>query len=111
MYSEHDMDLALTEYMDAIQADYNRWKDDCPKYSQRFGTTDRLIITTTRGSKFIKVIVDSSVHSFVCRKAHDNWKVGDVLKAASWAQPAKNFVRGNILTQTYLNPVRWTGAQ
>jgi hypothetical protein len=54
-------------------------------------------------------VTGTSVHSFVCRKAHDNWKVGDVLKAASWAQPAKNFVRGNVLTQQYINPVRWTG--
>ena len=28
MYYEHDMDMALTEYMDAIQADYNRWSDN-----------------------------------------------------------------------------------
>ena len=68
-------------------------------------------ITINRGSKFYKVVVGTGVHSFVCRKAHDQWKVGDVLKAASWAQPAKNFVRGNVLTQQYINPVRWTGAQ
>ena len=104
MYSEHDMDLALTEYMDAILADYNRWSD------KRVSVTPSFAITTSRGSKFIKVITNRSVHSFVCIKAHDKWKVGDVLKAASWAQPAKNFVRGNVLSQTYINPVRWTGA-
>jgi hypothetical protein len=106
MYHEHDMDMALTEYMDAIQADYNRWSDT------KFAVQDRLNVTINTGSKFYKVVRVScgkSVHSFVCRKAHDKWKVGDVLKAASWAQPAKNFVRGNVLTQTYLNPVRWTG--
>lgn len=103
MYSEHDMDLALTEYMDAIQADYNRWNENLKFPSER------LNVTTTTGSKFIKVVVGTGVHSFVCRKAHDKWKVGDVLKAASWAQPAKNFVRGNVLSQTYINPVRWSG--
>ena len=102
MYSEHDMDLALTEYMDAIQADYNKFGGKA--YAA-------LNITINRGSKFYKVVTGNSVHSFVCRKAHDKWKVGDVLKAASWAQPAKNFVRGNVLSQTYINPVRWTGAQ
>ena len=102
MYSEHDMDLALTEYMDAIQADYSKFN----------GKADSALnITINRGSKFYKVVVGTGVHSFVCRKAHDQWKVGDVLKAASWAQPAKNFVRGNVLTQQYINPVRWTGAQ
>ena len=100
MYSEHDMDLALTEYMDLIQADYSKFG------SKAYAA---LNITTSRGSKFIKVIVGTGVHSFVCRKAHDQWKVGDVLKAASWAQPAKNFVRGNVLTQQYINPVRWAG--
>ena len=103
MYNEHDMDLALTEYMDAIQADYNRWNQNLEF------KPDALNVTINRGSKFYKVVVGTGVHSFVCRKAHDQWKVGDVLKAASWAQPAKNFVRGNVLTQTYLNPVRWAG--
>lgn len=100
MYNEHDMDLALTEYMDAIQTDYSKFGGKA--YSA-------LNITINRGSKFYKVVVGTGVHSFVCRKAHNQWKVGDVLKAASWAQPAKNFVRGNVLTQTYLNPVRWSG--
>lgn len=103
MYNEHDMDLALTEYMDAIQADYNKWSD------KRISVTPRLNISIKTGSKFYKIVVDNSVHSFVCKKAHDKWKVGDVLKAASWAQPAKNFVRGNVLTQQYINPVRWAG--
>ena len=101
MYQEHDMDLALTEYMDAIQADYSKFGGKA--YAS-------LNITINRGSKFYKVVTGNSVHSFVCRKAHDQWKVGDVLKAASWAQPAKNFVRGNVLSQTYISPVRWTGA-
>jgi hypothetical protein len=100
MYSEHDMDLALTEYMDAIQSDYSKFGGKA--YAA-------LNITINRGSKFYKVVVGTGVHSFVCRKAHDQWKVGDVLKAASWAQPAKNFVRGNVLTQQYINPVRWAG--
>lgn len=103
MYTEHDMDMALTEYMNLIQADYNQWNKNL-----QF-KPDPLNITIKTGSKFYKVVTGTSVHSFVCRKAHDNWKVGDVLKAASWAQPAKNFVRGNVLTQQYINPVRWTG--
>jgi len=101
MYSENDIDLALTEYMNAIQADYSKFNGKA--YAS-------LNITINRGSKFYKVVTGNSVHSFVCRKAHDQWKVGDVLKAASWAQPAKNFIRGNVLSQTYISPVRWTGA-
>jgi len=100
MYSENDMDLALTEYMNAIQADYSKFNGKA--YAS-------LNITINRGSKFYKVVTGNSVHSFVCRKAHDKWKVGDVLKAASWAQPAKNFIRGNVLSQTYISPVNWAG--
>jgi len=102
MYQEHDMDMALTEYMDAIQADYNRWSDN------KFATRDPLNITIKTGSKFYKVVRGNSVHSFVCRKAHDKWKVGDILKAASWNAPAKNFVRGNVLTKKH-DTLSWTG--
>jgi len=106
MYAEHDMDMALTEYADYLRSDYGRWlgEEGVIRYDVEF----------KRGQKFIKVInKDSgggrSVHSFVCVKAHDKWAVGDILKAASWAQPAKNFARGNVLRQEWTN-TRWTGA-
>jgi hypothetical protein len=35
------------------------------------------------------------------------FKKGTILKAASWAAPAKNYGRGNILDGNY--DVRWTG--
>jgi hypothetical protein len=106
MYAEHDMDMALTEYADHLRADYGRWlgEEGVIRYDVEF----------KRGQKFIKVInKDSgggrSVHSFVCVKAHDKWAVGDILKAAGWAQPAKNFARGNVLRQDW-SATRWTGA-
>jgi len=44
------------------------------------------------------------VHSFVEKST------GDILKAASWAAPARNFTRGNVyITSSYENRVRWTG--
>ena len=110
MYAEHDMDMALTEYMNLIQADWYKWGSD-PNNRNQDLPRDPLHITIKRGSKFYKVVVGSGVHSFVCRKAHDQWKVGDVLKAASWSAPAKNFIRGNVLTQQYVNPVRWVDAR
>ena len=58
--------------------------------------------------KFIKVITRGSVHSFVMREDDGKFKRGDILKAASWRAPAKNFARGNILKP--LSNVRWMGA-
>jgi hypothetical protein len=106
MYAEHDMDMALTEYADHLRADYGRWSGE--------GNVVRYDVEFKRGQKFIKVINTDSfggrrVHSFVCVKAHDKWAVGDILKAAGWAAPAKNFARGNVLSKDY-GATRWTGA-
>jgi len=108
MYQEHDMDMALTEYMDKIQASYDKFNKPYEK-SAYPNPNKQLNITFVRGSKFFKCVVNGSAHSFICRKAHDKWAVGDVLKAASWAAPAKNFARGNVLTQDYAT-LSWTGA-
>jgi hypothetical protein len=106
MYAEHDMDLALTEYADHLRADYIRWSgaDEAWRYDIEF----------QRGKKFIRVVKVFSgtcrgAHSFVCIQAHDGWHVGDILKAASWSAPAKNFPRGNVLDRTWA-ATRWTGA-
>lgn len=113
MYTEHDMDLALTEYMDRIQVSYNEFRGKTEDWLKSINSgsvpqRDQLNITFVRGSKFFKCVVNGSAHSFICRKAHDQWCVGDVLKAASWAAPAKNFARGNVLAQNY-DTLSWTG--
>jgi hypothetical protein len=46
---------------------------------------------------------------FVVNTDNDKkFKKGDILKAAGYAAPARNFPRGNILEGGYT--VRWTGA-
>jgi hypothetical protein len=61
------------------------------------------------GSKYIKVIQGTSVHSFIVKEDGPKFKKGDILKAASWNAPATNFARGNVLCFNYGN-VSWAGA-
>ena len=102
LFENYDFDMALYKYADHLVENYNK-----------SGHDGNYQVSFDRGRKFLKVVSSSwgscSVHSFICIKEHDGWKYGDILKAASWAQPAKNFVRGNVLdTSSYINH-RWVG--
>ena len=59
------------------------------------------------GPKYIKIIRQNAVHAFIVKKDFKHFKVGDVLKPASWAAPALNQPRGNVLEGNY--PMCWTG--
>lgn len=102
------LEAALAEYAAFIQADYH-------------GSIE---VEFARGKKYIKIITKSynqrSVHSFICIQPHSfykkntskkvEFKFGDILMAASWNAPARNFARGNVLDQkSYRLNVRWTG--
>jgi hypothetical protein len=117
MMPEHDLDIALTMYADHLIKDYNRWNKDLVSSATagQFGAIDgKYDVWFERGRKFIKVVKSSwgsrSVHSFICIQPHGKFQFGDILKAASWAAPAKNFARGNVLEVSSYNNHRWTGA-
>ncbi len=64
----------------------------------------------------IKGHSDRSIHSFIVLNDDDiktkkgvAFKRGDILKAAGWNAPAKNFKRGNILEKKY-GGTYWAGA-
>ena len=59
------------------------------------------------GPKYIKIIRKGSVHAFIVKKDFKHFKSGDVLKPASWAAPALNSPRGNVLEGNY--PMYLTG--
>lgn len=61
------------------------------------------------GKKYMKIALkNGSVWGFIVKQADNKFKAGDILKAASWSSPAKNFARGNIFST--LDHFHWTGA-
>lgn len=58
---------------------------------------DQEFFTVIEGKKYIKIVEKrGSVWGFVVKKSEGKFKQGDILKAASWSSPAKNFARGNV---------------
>jgi len=102
------MQAHIEQYFAAIRTSY-----------ANFGTPsairDKMIVEfndklrVDEGNKYIKIVSNGSVHSFIVKEDGPKFKRGDILKAASWASPAKNFARGNIVAGLYAN-VSWTGA-
>ena len=103
------MENSIAQYLDAI----------CDSYRARNGASndgvrDEMLeefcskIHATEGAQYFKVITrGGGVHSFIVKKDGPRFRRGDVLKAASWNSPAKNFARGNVLDG--MTKVNWAG--
>ena len=70
-------------------------------------------LEVTEDSRYWKIISDKrgsrSVCGFIAKAGDKKFREGDMLKAAGWAAPARNFARGNVLDGRGVNEVRWTG--
>lgn len=85
----------MTETFDQAFAVYFKGCVDIyTAYCDRNEYTHRDEFSFKKGRKYVKVIYNNSVHSFV------DMKSGDVLKPASWKAPAKK-ARGNIYDDNY----------
>ena len=75
-------------------------------YARQYGGIK--MYETKVGKKYIKVTSDGGVVAFVVNTDKDlRFKLGDVLKPASWNAPARNSARGNVLEGGF--PIEWTG--
>lgn len=111
----------ITSYLETIKSDYTASMRRGEKTDSMKSVCDKMIgefcegIHFTVGQKYIRVVTSNghqrSVHSFIVNTYEDNkFQFGDILKAAGWATPARNFRRGNVFeTESYQN-VSWTGA-
>ena len=108
------MNTEMTALIENIKEDYLNWTTRCAK-----GTLSEINktmiadfnekITFKMGNKYIKVVTNNTVWGFVVNTDNDKkFKRGDILKAAGYAAPARNFARGNIIDGGYT--VCWTGA-
>ena len=108
------MNMLIDKYLDAIKADFAKFYENVEDKEYALARIQEFNdgLDFIAGSKYLKVIKykgsSRSVHSFICFKDNGKFKVGDILRAASWSAPAKNFARGNLFVGDFSN-VRWTG--
>ena len=111
----------ITSYLETIKSDYATSMRRGEKTDSMKSVSEKMIkefvdgIHFTVGQKYIRVVTSNghqrSVHSFIVNTYEDNkFQFGDILKAAGWATPARNFRRGNVFETESYQKVCWTGA-
>ena len=107
--SAKDMAEGLSNMETAMIEDYNRfmYKDSESHATMRSEYASGFAVTF--GSKYIKICERrGSVLAFIVNTDKDKkFKMGDILKPAGRAAPARNKARGNILDGGYA--IDWTG--
>jgi len=107
------MHTEISNYLTSIQDDYRNFitragivtGDRAEERITEFNDN----LTIKFGQKYIKVMNKGAVHSFIVNTDKDiKFIKGDVLMAASWKAPARNFARGNLFTPASIK-ARWMG--
>lgn len=107
------MNKELELLKDNIAKDYARWRARGEYGSESDFESFRSQIDIEEGRKYYKIVKSDSqrmVWGFVQKADDKKFQAGDILKAASWAAPARNKARGNVLAEDF-SWVRWTGPE
>ena len=96
MSSMSNLDLCIQEYCEHLKG---KWEERAARAGFIHVTRS---YTYVIGRKYAHIVqMDSnqrSSHSWVVIGDDKKFKIGDILKSASWKAPARNFERGNVLT-------------
>ena len=94
--------------IDNLKDNYETWAISCgigQEQVDRFNTG----FDVRSGNKYIKIINNGGVWGFICLYDDHKFKRGDVLKAAGYNAPARNFARGNLFKRGSYR-ANWSGA-
>ena len=92
----------IGKMIDAMVLDYSKGNNN-----ERMFNEYKDGFKTIVGQKFIKITNGNGVKAFIVKEDNGKFKMGDILKPASWRAPAKNSARGNVLEGGYA--IQWTG--
>ena len=114
---------AIEKVLEAMREDYCRWSSACASHDSAAHSRIKTEmeenycngLRVEENRRYWKITGTNgggsqvSVKGFIVKAGDKKFREGDMLKAAGWAAPARNFARGNVLDGSGVDNVRWTG--